>query len=247
MTNLPLENLEIFPNRLVRSKIHQEVDAAKFLLQSPRTKAMGAEETQEYTYSKDAQDNLLAPMGALQAKRADEYQRLKKQLQEQQRSQEETLKSSKARESGLKKQLQEQLAEKSLLQETLKRSEARESDLNKQLQRSEARESDLKKQLQEQKWQVVQAQAEKQKERPFQAQALVQQSQMPSTTDDKYLRRLSALQKLHTSYLGEVPAGTAGTPPWPPRRFFELAMEAENNWRACTPLPPQWGAYIRPH
>ena len=119
--------------------------------------------------------------------------------------------------------------------------------MNKQLQRSEARESDLKKQLQEQKWQVVQAQAEKQKERPFQAQALVQQSQMPSTTDDKYLRRLSALQKLHTSYLGEVPAGTAGTPPWPTRRFFELAMEAENNWRACTPLPPQWGAYIRPH
>ena len=54
MTNLPLENLKKFPNRLVHSKIHQKVDAAKSLLQRPRTKAMGAEETQEYTYSKDA-------------------------------------------------------------------------------------------------------------------------------------------------------------------------------------------------
>jgi len=235
MTNLPLENLKLVPNLLVLSKIHQEVDAAKFLLQRPPTKAMGAEETQEYTYSKDAQDNLLAKRAA------DEYQRelgilketvkmfeareldLKKQLQEQQRSQEKTLKRSKAckrlvvavaaRESGLKKQLQEQLAEKSLLQETLKRSEARESD--------------FKRQLQDLKWQLVQAQAEKQKEKPVQAQALVQQSQMPST-DDKYL----------SSYLGEVSAGTAGTPPWPPARFFELAMEAENNWRAGTPLPP---------
>jgi ubiquitin len=44
-------------------------------------------------------------------------------------------------------------------------------------------------------------------------------------------RTRTALQKLHTSYLGEVPAGTAGTPPWPPARFFDLAMEAENNWR----------------
>ena len=44
-------------------------------------------------------------------------------------------------------------------------------------------------------------------------------------------RTRTALQKLHTSYLGEMPAGTAGTPPWPPARFFDLAMEAENNWR----------------
>jgi len=62
-------------------------------------------------------------------------------------------------------------------------------------------------------------------------QQKVQQSQMQSTTDDEYLRRLSALQKLHTSYLGEEPAGSARTPPWPPARFFELAMEAQNNLR----------------
>jgi ubiquitin C len=273
MTNLPLESLEIFPNRLVRSQI---LDA----LQRARTKAIGAEETQEYTYSKDTQDELEHQLGVVK----------------------ETLK---ARELDLKKQFQQHVAEKSqlnrvhgrekmrlehqldVLQETLKR-------FQKTLKGSEARESDLKKQLQEQQWQAVQAQAEdktqakaceneveKEAERavrameldvrsaksrrlppgrwatmtwaerlaclqegeevveePVQAQALVQQSQMPSTTDDKYLRRLSALQKLHTSYLGEVPAGTAGTPPWPPARFFELAMEAENNWSAGTLLPP---------
>jgi hypothetical protein len=62
MTNLPLENLKLVPNLLVRSKIHQEVDAAKCLLQRPSTKAMGAEETQEFTHCKDEQDKLLAPM-----------------------------------------------------------------------------------------------------------------------------------------------------------------------------------------
>ena len=40
-------------------------------------------------------------------------------------------------------------------------------------------------------------------------------------------RRRTALQELHFSYLGKVPAGTAGTPPWPPARFFDLVMEAE--------------------
>jgi hypothetical protein len=62
MTNLPLENLKLVPNLLVRSKTHQEVDAAKCLLQRPSTKVMGAEETQEFTHCKDEQDKLLAPM-----------------------------------------------------------------------------------------------------------------------------------------------------------------------------------------
>jgi len=275
MTNRPLESLELIPNHLVRSKIHQEVDdAAKFLLQRPRTKAMGAEETRDFTYSKDMQDKLLVPMAALQAKNAaDEYQLGIIQ---------ETLKRSEARESDWKKQLQRQEHQLGDLKETLKRCKASESDMKKQLQqqqellerhvaeksqlhlehgreklrlesqldflletlkRSEAREWDLKKSFQEQRelierhvaekwqlWQVVQAQA-CEREKPVQAQALVQQSQMQSTTDDEYLRRLSALQKLHTSYLGEEPAGSARTPPWPPARFFELAMEAQNNLR----------------
>jgi hypothetical protein len=279
MTNGPLKSLELIPNHLVRSKIHQEVDdAAKLLLQRPRTKAMGAEETRDFTYPKDMQDKLLVPMAALQAKNAaDEYQLgfiqetlkryearesdWKKQLQQQQLSQEhqigvlmETLKRLKASESDLKKQLQEQqellerhVAEKSQLHRVHGREKLRlESQLDflvETLKRSEAREWDLKKPLQEQQellerhvaekwqlWQVVQAQAQAcEREKPVQAPALVQQSQMQSTTDDEYLRRLSALQKLHTSYLGEVPAGSARTPPWPPARFFELAMEAQNN------------------
>jgi hypothetical protein len=279
MTNRPLESLELIPNHLVRSKIHQEVDdAAKYLLQRPRTKAMGAEETRDFTYSKDREDKLLVPMAALQAKNAaDEYQLgiiqetlkrsearesdWKKQLQQQQLSQEhqlgdlkETLKRSEAREWDLKKQLQQQqellerhVAEKSQLHRVHGREKLRlENQLDfllETLKRSEAREWDMKKSFQEQQelierhvaekwqlWQVVQAQA-CEREKPVQAQALVQQSQMQSTTDDEYLRRLSALQKLHTSYLGEEPAGSARTPPWPPARFFELAMKAQNNLR----------------
>jgi len=80
MTNLPLENLKNFPNRLVHSKIHQKVDAAKSLLQRPRTKAMGAEETQEFTYCKDEQDKLLAPMAALQVQHTMEQSLLEHQL-----------------------------------------------------------------------------------------------------------------------------------------------------------------------
>ena len=80
MTKLPPENLENFPNRLVRSQIFDEVDAAcKSSLQRARTRAMGAEKTQEYTYSKDVQDELECGVvkETLKARESD----LKKQFQ----------------------------------------------------------------------------------------------------------------------------------------------------------------------
>jgi hypothetical protein len=173
----------------VRSKIHQEIDAAKSLFQRPGTKAMGADDTQEFTHCKDEQDKLLAPMAALQAKHTMEQSLLEHQLG----VIKETLKRSEARESDLTKQLQQQqellqrqVAEKSQLHRVHGREKLRLEHqldvLQETLKGSEARESDLTKELQQQNLQVVQAQAQAQLGQ--QAQAQVQQPQMMQSTTD---------------------------------------------------------------
>ena len=136
-------------------------------------------------------------------------------LQETLKRFQETLKRSEARESDLKKQLQEQQWQAVQAQaEDQTQAQACESEVEKEAERAvRAMELDVrsakKRRLPPARWATMTwaerlaclQEREEVVEEPVQAQALVQQSQMPSTTDDEYLRRLSALQKLHTIYL----------------------------------------------
>lgn len=215
MTNLPLENLKLFPNLLVRSLIHQEVDAAKCLLQRPSTETMGAEETQEFTHCKDEQDKLLAQMAKehMHARKEVSF-RLWRRMGDLLFKLQNTEEASK---DGMAK-LQEEL-----------------SKLKAQLEEANELKMSHKKALADKDTELSKLKAQLAEKDAFSAiqYKVIADLEMAAKDSEKRSReqanerRRTALQELHFSYLGVVPAGTAGTPPWPPARFFDLVMEAE--------------------
>ena len=212
MTNLPLENLKLFPNLLVRSLIHQEVDAAKCLLKRTSTKATGAEETQEFTHCKDEQGKLLAPM-------AKEHM-LRKEVG-----------------FGLRRRVGDLLVKLQNVEEASKdgmaKLQEKLSKLKVQLEQAKKLKMSHKKALADKDTELSKLKAQLAEKDAFNAMQYKVIANLEKAAKDSEKRlseqanecRRTALQKLHFSYLGEVP--TAGTPLWPPARFFDLVMEAE--------------------